>query len=143
MCAGAKGHGEKLSREGGGGCNSKVVIRHSFTEKAFTISWSLLKLMSIELVMPSNHLILCCPLLLLPSIFRSSSQLFTSGGQSIGTLLSVGASSVYSRLISFRIDWFDLLAIQGTFKSLLQTTVQKHQFFGAQLFFMSNSHIHT
>ena len=102
MCAGAKGYGEKLSREGGGGCNSKVVIRHSFTEKAFTISWNLLKLMSIELVMPSNHLILCCPLLLLPSIFHSISQLFTSGGQSIGTSTSVLVLPVYIQ------DWFPL-----------------------------------
>jgi len=74
----------------------------SFTEKAFTISWSLLKLMSIELVMPSNHLILCCPLLLLPSIFSSISQLFTSGGQSIGTSTSASVLPVYIQ------DWFPL-----------------------------------
>ena len=79
--------------------------------------------MFIESVMPSNYLILCRPLLLLPSIFPtirifSNSQLFASGGQSTGASASV--SNEYSRLISFRIDWLDLLAVQGTLKSLLQ-----------------------
>ena len=83
-----------------------------------TISWSLLEFMSTESVMLPNHLILCRPLLLLPSIFPSirsfpMSQLFTSGGQSF----SISPSSEYSWLISFRIDWFDLLAVQGTLKS--------------------------
>ena len=82
------------------------------------VSWSLLKLMSIESVMPSNHLILCLPLLLLPSIFHSirsfpMSQLFTSGGQSIRSF-SISPSNEYSGLISFTINWFDLLAVQGT-----------------------------
>ena len=87
---------------------------------------SLLKLMSIESVMPSNHLILCCPRLLLPSIF-SSIRIFSN--ESVLRIrwpkywsfsFSVSASNEYSGLISFRIDWFDLLAVQGTFKSLLQ-----------------------
>ena len=83
---------------------------------SFTISQRLLKLMSIESVMPSNRLILCCPLLLLPSIFPSisvfpMSWLFLSGGQSIGaSASSISPSNEYSGLISFRIDWFDLLA---------------------------------
>ena len=80
--------------------------------------------MSIELVMPSNHIIFCHPLLLLPSIFpRISvflmSQLFASGGQSIGaSAFSISPSNDYSGLISFRIDWFDLLAVQETLRSL-------------------------
>ena len=72
---------------------------------AFAISQSLLKLMSVELVMPSNHFILCCPLLLLPSIWRKYWS------------FSISPSKEYSGLISFRIDWFDLLAVQGTLKS--------------------------
>ena len=90
-----------------------------------TNSLSLLKLMSIESMMPSNHLILCHPLLLLPSVFPSSGSFprsqFTSGGRSIGASTSASVpSNEYSGLISFRIDWLDLLAVQGTLKSLLQ-----------------------
>ena len=91
-----------------------------------SLSQRLLKLMSIESVMPSNSFILCCSLLLLPSIFPSISVfpvswLFLSGGQSIGaSASSISPSNEYSGLISFRIDWFDLLAVQGTFRSLLQ-----------------------
>ena len=88
---------------------------------------SLFKLMSIESVMLSNHLILCHVLLLVPSIFPSirvfsMSQFFTSGGQNIGVLAiaSVSLSNEYSGLISFRMDWLDLLTVQGTFKSLIQ-----------------------
>ena len=99
---------------------------------SFTNSWSLLKLTSIELVMPSNDLILCCPLLFLPSLFpRISlfqiSQFFASSGQSIGWSISfsISPSSEYSGLISFRMDWFDLLAVQGTLKSLLQHSSSK------------------
>ena len=89
-----------------------------------TDSWSLLKLMSIESLMPSNHLILCHPLLLLPAIFPSirsfpMNWIFSSGGQSIGASAS-GPSNEYSGLNSFRIDWLDFLAVQGTLKSLLQ-----------------------
>ena len=95
---------------------------------SFTISRNLLKLMSIELVMLSNHLILCRPLLRLPSIFPSISfvfvfpvsQLFLSGNQIWSFRFNMSPSNEYSGLISFRIDWFDLLTVQGTLKSLLQ-----------------------
>ena len=86
----------------------------------------LLKLMFIESVMPSNHLILCCPLLLLPSIFPrirdfSSELTFLIRGPNIGASASaICPSNEYSGLISFRIDWFDLFAVQGPLKSLLQ-----------------------
>ena len=110
---------------------------------SITSSRNLFKLMSIESVMPSKHLILCCPLLLLPSIFPSI-RVFSNGsvlciGRPKYWSFSISPSSEYSGLISFRMDWLDLLEVQGTLKSLLQhhsrvfsTTVQKHQFFGAQ-----------
>ena len=110
---------------------------------------SLLKLMSIELMMPSNHLILCRPLLFPPSIFASirvfSNELVLHIGWSKywSFSLSINPSNEYSRLISFKMDWLYLLAVQGTLKSLLQTTVQKHQFFGTQLSLRFNFHIHT
>ena len=91
----------------------------------FTISQSLLKLLSLELVMASNHLILCSPLLL-PSIFPSirvfsnESVLHIRWPKYCSFSFSSSLSNEYSGLISFRIDWFDLLAIQGTLKSLLQ-----------------------
>ena len=90
---------------------------------SFTISQTLLKFMSIELVMPSNHLILCCPLLLLPSIFPSIRVFSNESALCIRwskyRSFSIGPSNEYSGLISFRIDWFDLLAVvQGTVKSL-------------------------
>ena len=85
---------------------------------------SLLKLIFITSVMPSNHLILCGPFLLLPSIFPSSflmSQFFASGGQSVGRFsFSISPSNEYSGLISFRMDRLDLLAVQGPLKRLLQ-----------------------
>ena len=93
---------------------------------SITNSWSLLKLMSIALVMPFNHLILCHPLLLLPSIFPSI-RVFSK--QSVLSIrwpkywsfsFSISPFNEYSGLISFRIDWFDHLAVQGTLKSLLQ-----------------------
>ena len=90
-------------------------------------SWSLLKLMSIELVMPSNHLILCCPLLLLPSIFPSTrvysieSVLCIRWPKYLGFSFSISPSSEYSGSISFRIDWFDLLAVQWTISSVAQS----------------------
>ena len=93
---------------------------------SFTISWSFFKLMSTELVMPSNHLVLCHPLLLLPSVF-SSIRVFSS--ELILCIMwpkywtfsfSISPSNEHSGLISLRIDWFDLLAVQGTLKSLLQ-----------------------
>ena len=93
---------------------------------SITNSWSLLKLMSIELVMPSNHLILCRPLLLLPSVFPSirvfseESFLHTRWPKYWSFSFSISPSNEYSGLISFRTDWFDLLAVQGTLKSFLQ-----------------------
>ena len=105
-------------------------------------SQSLLKLMSIESVMPSNHLILYRPLLLLPSIFprfRDFSNelvLCIKWPKYWSLSFSISPSNEYSRLISFRMDWLDLLAIRGTLKYLLQqlfNTVEKHQFFSTQL----------
>ena len=92
---------------------------------SITNSQSLLKLMSIESVMPSNHLILCHPLLLPPSIFpsirvfSSESVLCIRWPKYWNFCFNISPSNEYSGLISFRIDWFDLLAIQGTLKSLL------------------------
>ena len=109
----------------------------------FTVSWSLFKLMSIEPVMPSNHLILCHPLLL-PSIFPSirvfpnESALITCP-QYWSFSFSIRPSNEYSGLISFRIDWFDLLAVQGSLKSLLEhhslkaSTLQCSTFYMVQL----------
>ena len=104
----------------------------------FTNSWSLLKLMSIELVMPSNHLILCCPLLLLPVIFPRI-RVFSS--ESVIRWpkywsFSISPSNEYSGLISFRIDWLDLLAVQGTLKSLLQHHSSKASILQCSAFFM-------
>ena len=93
---------------------------------SFTISWCLLKLMSIELVLPSNHLVFCCPLLLVPSIFTcirvfsSKSVLCIMWPKYWSFSISISAASEYSGLISCRIDWFDLLAVQGILKNLLQ-----------------------
>ena len=104
---------------------------------SFTVSQSLLKLMSIELIMPPNHLILCRPLLLLPSIFPgirvfpNESDLCIRWPKDWSIGFSISPSNEYSGLISFRMDWFDLIAVQGTLESS-NTTVQKHQFFGAQ-----------
>ena len=92
---------------------------------SFTISQSLLKLISAELVMPSNHLILCCPLLLLPSIFSSirvfsnESALHIRWPKYWSFSFSINLSKVHTELISFSIDWFDLLAVKGTLKSRL------------------------
>ena len=114
-----------------------------------TNSGSLLKLMSIESVMPSNHLMLCHPLLLLPSIFPASgsfpiSQFFTSGGQSIG--LSTSASVLPVNIQDcFLLGWTAWISLQskGFSRVFSNTTSQKHQFFGAQLrcSLQSNSHI--
>ena len=93
---------------------------------SFTVSQSLLKLMSIESVIPSNHLILCHPLLLLPSIFPSirvfsnESVLCIRWPKYWSFSFSISPSSDYSGMISLRIEWLDLLAVQGTLKSLLQ-----------------------
>ena len=129
-------------------CNSLQPPRTAARQASLSITspWSLLKLMSIESVMPSNHLILCRPLLLpiFPSIrvFSSESALYIRWPKYWS--FSINPSSEYSGLISFRIDWFDLLALQESLKSLLQhPTVQKYQFFDTQPSLWSNSHIHT
>ena len=105
-----------------------------------TNSRSLLKLMSIDSVMPSNHLILCHPLLLLPSIFPSI-RVFSS--ESVIHIrwpkywnFSISPSNEYSRLISFRFDWFDLLAVQGTLKSLFQHHSSKPSIIWRSTFFI-------
>ena len=109
---------------------------------SFTISQSLLKLMSIESVMPSNHLILCHPLLLWPSMFPSirvfsnESVLHIRWPKYWSFSFRIGPSNEYSGLISFRIDWLDLLAVQGTFKSLLQHHSSKASVLQCSAFFM-------
>ena len=112
---------------------------------SFTISWSLLKLMSIESVMPSNHLILCHPLLLLPSIFpsirisSSESALHIRWSEYWSFSFTICSSSEYLVLLSFIIDWFYLLAVQGTLKShrqhySLKASILRHSdFFMVQL----------
>ena len=93
---------------------------------SFTNSWSLLKLISIESVMPSNHVILCHPFLLLPSIFPSIKVFLNESVLHIRWpkywifSFSISPSNEYSGLISFRMDWLDLIAVQGSLKSLLQ-----------------------
>ena len=115
----------------------------------YTISRSLLKLMSIESVMLSNHLILCHPLLLLPSIFPSirvfSSELTLciSWPKYWSFSFSISPSSEYSGLISLKNDCFDLLALQGTFRSLLRHHSLRHQFFGILPCLQSSSHNRT
>ena len=110
--------------------------------------WSLLKLTSIESVMPSYHLILCRPLLLLPSIFPSirvfsnESVLHIRWPKYWSFSFSISPTNEHPGLISFRTDWLDLLPVQGTLRVFSSTTVQKHQFFGAQPS-CSSSHIHT
>ena len=112
---------------------------------SITNSWSLLKLMSIELVMPSNHLILCHPLLLPPSIFprirvfSNESVLRIRWPKDWSFSFSISPSNEYSGLVSFRMDWLDLLAVQGTLKSLFQhhsskaSVLQHSTFFIVQL----------
>ena len=109
---------------------------------SFTISRSLLKLMFIESVMPSNHLILCRPLLLLPSIFPSIMVFSNQSALRIrwpkywSFSFNISPSSEYSGMISFRFDWFDLLAVQGTLKSLLQHCSSKASIFQLSAFFV-------
>ena len=107
---------------------------------SITNSWSLLKLMSIELVMPSNHLILCHPLLLLCSIFPSIRVFFSDSALHIRWpkywSFGISPSNEYSGLISFRIDWLDLLAVQGTLKSLLQQHSSKASILRRSAFFI-------
>ena len=116
---------------------------------SFVISRSLLKLGSFESVMLSNHFILCHPLLLLPSIFPSIRVFSNELAIRIrwpkywSFSFSINPSNEYSGFISLRMDWLDLLAVQGTLKRLLQHHIQRHQFFGTQPSIWSNSHIHT
>ena len=115
---------------------------------SFTTSQRLFKLMSIELVMPSYYLILCRPHLL-PSIFPSikvipnESALLIRWPKYWSFSFSIGTSNEYSGLISFRMDWFDLLETKGLSRVFSNTTVQNHQFFSAQPSLWTNSHIHT
>ena len=107
---------------------------------SFTISWNLLRLMSIESVMPSNHLILCCPLLLMPSVLPSIRLFSNESALHIRWPkywnFSIRTSNEYSGLISFRTDWFNLLAIPGTLKSLLQHHNSKASILRHSAFFM-------
>ena len=108
----------------------------------FTNSRSLLKLMPIESVMPSNHLVVCHPLLPLPSIFLSirifsiESTLHNRWSKYWNFSFSISPSNEYSGLMAFRIDWFDLLALQGTLKSLLQHHSSKASILHHSAFFM-------
>ena len=108
--------------------------------QSITNSWSLLKLMSIELVMPSNHLILCHTLLLLLSIFPSikffSNETVLCIRWPKYWSFSISPSNEYSGLISFRMDWLDLLAVQGTLKSFLQHHSSKASILQRSAFFM-------
>ena len=109
---------------------------------SFTISQSLLTLMSIQSVMPSNHLILCCPLLLLPSIFPSIRAFSNRSALSIrcpkywSFSFSISPSNEYSRLISFKIQWFDILTVQGTLEHLLEHHSSKASILWYSAFYM-------
>ena len=129
-------HSVQFSRSVGSDCN----LLHRST--SITNSWSLLKLTSIESVMPSNHLILCRPLLLPPSVFPSI-RVFSNGSVLHITWpkywsfsFSISPSNEYSGLISFRMDWLYLLAVQGTLKSLLQHHSTKASVLQCLAFFM-------
>ena len=104
-----------------------------------TVSWSLLKFTSVESVMPSNHLILCCPFLLLPSIFPSIKSFSKESVLHIrcptywSFSFSISPSSEHSGLISFRMDWLDPLLSKGLSRVFSNTSVQQHQFCDAQL----------
>ena len=112
-----------------------------------SLSPSLLKFMSVESAMPSNHLILCCPLLLLPSIFPSirvlsnESMLHIRWPKYWSFSFSISPSSEYSGLTSFTIDRFDRLSVQGTWKSLFQHYTVRASVLGTQPFLLSSSHI--
>ena len=124
-------------------------MNHSQASLSITNFWSLLKLMPIELVMPSSHLIPCRPLLLLPPIppsirvFSSESTLHMRWPKYWSFSFSIGPSNEHPGLISFRMDRLDLLQSKGLSRVFSNTMVQKHQFFGAQLSSQSNAHIHT
>ena len=118
------------------------------TSLTSTVSWSLLILMTMELVMPSNHLILFYSILLLSSIFLSIRVFSNESVLRIRWLnywsfsFRISLSSEYSGLISFRMDWLDLLAVQGTLKSRLQHHSSKASILFSQLSLWPNSHIH-
>ena len=139
------------STEGGGGLFSRQVMSELFATPwtaarqaslSFTVSQSLLKFMSFELEMPSNHLILCCPLLLLPStfpsvrVFSNELALHIRWPRYWSFSFSISHSNNYSGFISFRIDWLDLLAVQGTLKSLLQYLSSKPSILWCSAFFI-------
>ena len=116
---------------------------------SFTISWTMLKIMSIDSVMPSNHLILCRPLLLLPSIFPSirvfsdESALHIRWPKHWSFSFNISPSNEYSGLISFRMDLLTLLAVQGTLKSLLQHHSSKASILWCSaLFMVQRSHLY-
>ena len=127
-------------------CATPWIAAHQ-ASLSITNLWSLLILMSVELVMPSNHLILCRPLLLLPSIFPSirvfsnESVLHIKWPKDWSFSFSISPPSEYSGLISFRMDWLDLPEVQGTLKSLLQhhsskaSVLQHLDFFIVQLLY--------
>ena len=116
---------------------------------SLTISQNLIKFISVESIMPSNHLIHCHPILLLSPIFPSIRVFSNELALRItwpkywSFLFSISPPNEYSGLISFRMDWLDLLAVQGTLKSLLHIINQKDQFFGTQPSLCSNFHILT
>ena len=120
------------------------------TPRSFTVPQGLPRFMAIELVTPSNHLILCCPLLLLSSIFPSN-RIFSNGlalyirqPKYWSFSFSISPSKEYSGFISFRIDWFDLLAVEGALQSLLQHHSSKASVLQQSAVFMVQlSHIHT
>ena len=122
-------------------CRHRVSMNCS--SLSITDSWSLLKLMSIELVMPSNHLIFYCPFLLPPSIFpsirvfSSESVLYIRWPKYWSFNFSISPSNEYSGLTSFRMDWLGLLAVQGTLKSLLQHHTSKASVLQCSAFFIN------
>ena len=131
---------------------SKSVTPWTAAHKAslsFTVSQSLLKLMFIELVMPYNHLIFCYPLLFLPSflpsirVFSNELALCIRWPKNWNFSISISPSEEYSGLISLRIDWFDILAVQGTLKSLFQHHNSKASILQCSAFFMVHlSHLY-
>ena len=119
------------------------------SQASITKSWSLLKLMSIELVMPFNHLILCCPLLLLPLIFPSirvfsnESTLHIGWPKDWSFSFNISPSNEYSGLIFFRMDWLNLLTVQGTLKRLLQHHSSKALILRSSAYFIDQlSHLY-
>ena len=128
-------------------CDPIIAARQA--SLSITNSQSSLKLTSIKSVMPSSHLILCHPFLFLPPIplsirvFSNESTLLMRWPKYWSFSFSIIPSKEIPGLISPRMEWLDLLAVQGTLRSFSNTTVQKHQYFGTQLSSQSNSHIHT